>query len=62
MKYYCSFLYAKNNGKERRLLWKDLQAAKNIANDEPWIFLGDFNVTLKLSEHTIGGSNITNDM
>ncbi|GKE32472.1 RNA-directed DNA polymerase, eukaryota, reverse transcriptase zinc-binding domain protein [Tanacetum coccineum] len=62
MKCYCSFVYASNNGKERRSLWKDLIASNGIVNNKPWCLLGDFNVTLKIDEHSAGESNISEDM
>ncbi|GKA46941.1 RNA-directed DNA polymerase, eukaryota, reverse transcriptase zinc-binding domain protein [Tanacetum coccineum] len=62
MKCYCSFVYASNSGKERRILWKNLIASNRIVNNKPWCLLDDFNVTLKLEEHTAGGSNISEDM
>ncbi|PWA45745.1 RNA-directed DNA polymerase, eukaryota, Reverse transcriptase zinc-binding domain protein [Artemisia annua] len=51
-------VYAANSGIERRTLWKELQAEKST----PWILLGDFSVTLKVEEHSAGGSNVNNDM
>nr|GEZ72753.1 RNA-directed DNA polymerase, eukaryota, reverse transcriptase zinc-binding domain protein [Tanacetum cinerariifolium] len=50
-KLYCSFVYALNSGTERRDLWNELQIAKVCTNGIPWILMGDFNVTLSLSEH-----------
>ncbi|GKD20676.1 RNA-directed DNA polymerase, eukaryota, reverse transcriptase zinc-binding domain protein, partial [Tanacetum coccineum] len=46
---------------ERKILWRDLKAVKTIINDHPWMLAGDFNVTLKVEEHS-GGSNMTSDM
>nr|GFA76684.1 RNA-directed DNA polymerase, eukaryota, reverse transcriptase zinc-binding domain protein [Tanacetum cinerariifolium] len=58
----CSFVYAFNNGKERRIIWNEINAAKIIVNEKPWCLLGDFNVTVKTKEHSSGGSNIIEDM
>nr|GEX49205.1 RNA-directed DNA polymerase, eukaryota, reverse transcriptase zinc-binding domain protein [Tanacetum cinerariifolium]GEX89519.1 RNA-directed DNA polymerase, eukaryota, reverse transcriptase zinc-binding domain protein [Tanacetum cinerariifolium] len=43
-------------------LWKDLEIQKIITNGVPWIILGDFNVTFKVSEHSNGGAYPTSDM
>ncbi|GJR34281.1 RNA-directed DNA polymerase, eukaryota, reverse transcriptase zinc-binding domain protein [Tanacetum coccineum] len=45
-----------------KTLWKELKAAKTTINDSPWFLAGDFNVTLKVNEHSTGGSKVTNDM
>ncbi|GJY87257.1 RNA-directed DNA polymerase, eukaryota, reverse transcriptase zinc-binding domain protein [Tanacetum coccineum] len=50
-KMFCSFVYAANEGKERRLLWEDLQIYKRIVGNMPWTMMGDMNVTLKTNEH-----------
>ncbi|GJZ53727.1 RNA-directed DNA polymerase, eukaryota, reverse transcriptase zinc-binding domain protein [Tanacetum coccineum] len=39
-----------------------VQLAKCITNGCPWILMRDFNVTLKLEEHSAGKSTISNDM
>ncbi|GKB86639.1 auxin efflux carrier [Tanacetum coccineum] len=57
-----SFVYAANTGLERKILWRDLKAAKTIINDHPWMLAGHFNVTLKVEEHSASGSNMTSDM
>ncbi|GJW60304.1 RNA-directed DNA polymerase, eukaryota, reverse transcriptase zinc-binding domain protein [Tanacetum coccineum] len=61
-KVFCSFVYASNSGIERRSLWNKLRSFKNITSGYLWILMGDFNVTLKLEEHSVGGSRITSDM
>nr|GEY26736.1 RNA-directed DNA polymerase, eukaryota, reverse transcriptase zinc-binding domain protein [Tanacetum cinerariifolium] len=53
-KLFCSFVYAANSGIERKALWKELYVSKGIAVNQPWILLGDFNVTLKVKEHSAG--------
>nr|GEZ26176.1 hypothetical protein [Tanacetum cinerariifolium] len=62
VKIYCSFIYAKNKGVDRRDLWEDLKTHHVIVNGNPWVLMGDFNVTLSLGEHSIGGSNMNVDM
>ncbi|GJT01793.1 RNA-directed DNA polymerase, eukaryota, reverse transcriptase zinc-binding domain protein [Tanacetum coccineum] len=61
-KFYCTMIYASNSGMERRRLWKDLGIQKIITNGVPWVIMGDFNVTLKVSEHSNGGAFPTNEM
>ncbi|GKC31694.1 RNA-directed DNA polymerase, eukaryota, reverse transcriptase zinc-binding domain protein, partial [Tanacetum coccineum] len=61
-KFLCTVIYASNSGIERRQLWKELENQKIISYGVPWIILGDFNVTMKASEHSNGGSSISNDM
>ncbi|GKE11367.1 RNA-directed DNA polymerase, eukaryota, reverse transcriptase zinc-binding domain protein [Tanacetum coccineum] len=61
-KLYCSFIYASNYGKEMRDLWIDLSMAKMCTSRNPWILMGDFNVTLNVSEHTVGKSTMDGDM
>ncbi|GJV14255.1 probable L-cysteine desulfhydrase, chloroplastic [Tanacetum coccineum] len=61
-KMYCSFIYADNKGMDIRLLWNDLLLAKCCTVRCPWVIMGDFNVTLKLEEHSVGKSTISNDM
>ncbi|GJR37131.1 RNA-directed DNA polymerase, eukaryota [Tanacetum coccineum] len=41
-KFFCSFVYAANHGKERIDLWKDLESQAQFVNRRPWILLGDF--------------------
>ncbi|GJV92605.1 RNA-directed DNA polymerase, eukaryota, reverse transcriptase zinc-binding domain protein [Tanacetum coccineum] len=62
VKFLCSFIYASNSRRERQELWAILQTHKNIANKRPWILMGDFNVTLKISEHSAKGSCMSGDM
>ncbi|GKA26637.1 RNA-directed DNA polymerase, eukaryota, reverse transcriptase zinc-binding domain protein [Tanacetum coccineum] len=62
VKYFCSFIYASNSGRERHDLWRDLHTHKGIANNNPWILMGDFNVTLKNNKHSSGSSIMTGEM
>ncbi|GJR98401.1 RNA-directed DNA polymerase, eukaryota, reverse transcriptase zinc-binding domain protein [Tanacetum coccineum] len=41
VKFFCSFIYASNSGRERKDLWAILQDHKSIANNRPWILIGD---------------------
>ncbi|GJT83821.1 RNA-directed DNA polymerase, eukaryota, reverse transcriptase zinc-binding domain protein [Tanacetum coccineum] len=61
-KFFCSFVYASNSGIERRSLWNDLRSMKRITYGYPWILMGDFNVTLKIEEHSASGSRSSGDM
>ncbi|GJS30412.1 RNA-directed DNA polymerase, eukaryota, reverse transcriptase zinc-binding domain protein [Tanacetum coccineum] len=61
-KLYCSFIYASNHGKERRDLWMNLFMAKMCTSGNPWILMGDFNITLNVSEHTVRKSTMDGDM
>nr|GEV48177.1 hypothetical protein [Tanacetum cinerariifolium] len=40
----------------------ELGAQKIITNGEPWVIMGDFNVTLKVEEHSNGSSAPSNEM
>nr|GEV58316.1 hypothetical protein [Tanacetum cinerariifolium] len=61
-KCFGSSVYASNNRYERRQLWNDLEIARRVANDNPWCLLSDFNVTLKVKEHSCRGSNINREI
>ncbi|GKA55522.1 RNA-directed DNA polymerase, eukaryota, reverse transcriptase zinc-binding domain protein [Tanacetum coccineum] len=41
VKVYCSFVYAFNSGKERKVAWKELLLAKRSTNGWPWLDLID---------------------
>ncbi|GKA07497.1 RNA-directed DNA polymerase, eukaryota, reverse transcriptase zinc-binding domain protein [Tanacetum coccineum] len=45
-------------GIEIRRLWEDLRRMKSFSTRWPWILMGDFNVTLKIEEHSAGGSRL----
>ncbi|GJT68774.1 RNA-directed DNA polymerase, eukaryota, reverse transcriptase zinc-binding domain protein [Tanacetum coccineum] len=53
---FVTVIYASNYGVKRRQLWKELENQKIITHGVPWIILGDFNVTMKASEQSNGGS------
>ncbi|GJZ83002.1 retrovirus-related pol polyprotein from transposon TNT 1-94 [Tanacetum coccineum] len=46
------FIYAFNSGGERKDLWKDFDLYSRITKGHPWVITGDFNVTLKINEHS----------
>ncbi|GJZ16448.1 RNA-directed DNA polymerase, eukaryota, reverse transcriptase zinc-binding domain protein [Tanacetum coccineum] len=48
------------NGKKK--LWRRISVQKSITNGEPWVIMGDFNVTLKVEEHSNGSSAPNSEM
>ncbi|XP_057247405.1 uncharacterized protein LOC130589827 [Beta vulgaris subsp. vulgaris] len=47
--FYCTFVYAFNDGNGRREAWKDLEdLAKDITG--PWLLTGDFNCVMNVNE------------
>ncbi|GJT18473.1 RNA-directed DNA polymerase, eukaryota, reverse transcriptase zinc-binding domain protein [Tanacetum coccineum] len=50
--FYCTFLYAANTGRETQQLWRDLNVQSRWTSGNPWVLLGDFNVTLSVEEHS----------
>ncbi|GJW12092.1 RNA-directed DNA polymerase, eukaryota, reverse transcriptase zinc-binding domain protein [Tanacetum coccineum] len=62
MRFYYTIVYASNNGIDRRSLWKELSIQKQLIKNEPWVVMGDFNVTLNANEHSSGSSGKTADM
>ncbi|PWA65133.1 RNA-directed DNA polymerase, eukaryota, Reverse transcriptase zinc-binding domain protein [Artemisia annua] len=61
-KCFYTFVYAANDGIDRRELWNELKQNSRYVNGRPWGIAGDFNVTLSPNEHSSGGSSMTNDM
>ena len=61
-RFFCTIVYASNSGSERRKLWKELGSYKLVTNGTAWVILGDFNVTLDVSEQSNGSSVCSNDM
>ncbi|GKC34597.1 RNA-directed DNA polymerase, eukaryota, reverse transcriptase zinc-binding domain protein [Tanacetum coccineum] len=43
-KFFCSFVYAANHGKERQSLWADLAKQNKFVNDRPWNCVNEINV------------------
>ncbi|GKC44614.1 RNA-directed DNA polymerase, eukaryota, reverse transcriptase zinc-binding domain protein [Tanacetum coccineum] len=62
VKIYCTFIYASNDGRERRKLWRDLNVYNHITNGKPWCLMGDVNVTLSTDEHSDGMSYSSSKM
>ncbi|PWA97296.1 RNA-directed DNA polymerase, eukaryota, Reverse transcriptase zinc-binding domain protein [Artemisia annua] len=60
--FFYTIVYASNSGIERRRLWNELGAYKQITNGTAWVIIGDFNVTLEVNEHSNGSSKYTSDM
>ncbi len=52
---YCSFIYASNDGIDRKELWQNLASFKSIVDDSPWNLADDFNVVCRPNER-LGGS------
>ncbi|GJZ33099.1 RNA-directed DNA polymerase, eukaryota, reverse transcriptase zinc-binding domain protein [Tanacetum coccineum] len=58
-KFFYTIIYASNSGMERRRLWSDLERQGIITTGNSWIIMGDFNVTLKVAEHSNGRGGIS---
>lgn len=57
---WATFIYARNDAEDRVELWEAIkQIAVNMV--EPWILLGDLNMTLSLGERTRGGVTVIED-
>ncbi|GJY87104.1 RNA-directed DNA polymerase, eukaryota, reverse transcriptase zinc-binding domain protein [Tanacetum coccineum] len=56
IKFFCAFIYAANTGRERKELWKNLIRYKRIVNENPWVLMGDWNVSLNNKDHSKGES------
>ncbi|XP_071712936.1 uncharacterized protein [Rutidosis leptorrhynchoides] len=56
---FVSFIYADNGYIRRRVLWADLQKHYSYVGNEPWVIMGDFNVSLYVDESTAGTSSST---
>lgn len=61
-KLFCTFIYAENNGRCRRKLWAELITCKTVIGKNPWVIMGDMNVSLNLEDHSEGPSYMTQDM
>ena len=59
---FCTFIYAANRGKERRMLWEDLILFEKIVGQNSWVIMRDVNVCLNLEDHSKGISHFTQDM
>ncbi|XP_022040047.1 uncharacterized protein LOC110942582 [Helianthus annuus] len=47
---FCSFVYADNHYKNRRLSWNNLCTHHSFMKDNPWAIMGDFNSSLFLED------------
>ncbi|XP_021979688.1 uncharacterized protein LOC110875795 [Helianthus annuus] len=47
---FCSFVFADNHYKNRRLLWSNLCIHHSFMKDNPWVVMGDFNSSLFLED------------
>ena len=54
LNYYCSFVYASNDGIVRRKLWHSLDCFRKTFTQSPWLVAGDFNV-VKSPNEKLGG-------
>ncbi|GJY19375.1 RNA-directed DNA polymerase, eukaryota, reverse transcriptase zinc-binding domain protein, partial [Tanacetum coccineum] len=61
-KCFYTFVYAANDGIDRRKLWEELIKDDRYVNDNPWCIAGDLNVTLRPNGHSCGSSVMTTDM
>ena len=52
--FFLTFIYAFNDGKDRRELWSDLEVFKSGVGNSPWLLSGDFNV-IKSPYEKLGG-------
>nr|GEU80501.1 hypothetical protein [Tanacetum cinerariifolium] len=49
-KQFVSFVYATYTERDRKPLWRNLIDHYCLVNNEPWVVLGDFNVTMNVEE------------
>ncbi|GJW49124.1 RNA-directed DNA polymerase, eukaryota, reverse transcriptase zinc-binding domain protein [Tanacetum coccineum] len=62
IKTFVNCVYASNNGIERMDLWNTLELDKRVVGNHSWAIMRDFNVTLKLDEHSNEGSGLSCEM
>nr|GEV94593.1 hypothetical protein [Tanacetum cinerariifolium] len=60
--FFCTFIYAGNDPKVRRVLWSNLSYHKVMVHNQPWILLGDFNVALNVEDSLSGSSSMMSAM
>ncbi|GJV17973.1 putative reverse transcriptase domain-containing protein [Tanacetum coccineum] len=58
----CTFIYAGNDPRERRVLWADLKLHKRVVSGLPLVLLGDFNVALNMKDICMGSSSMNSAM
>ncbi|XP_071699774.1 uncharacterized protein [Rutidosis leptorrhynchoides] len=56
---FVSFVYANNYYIRRRQLWHSLNMHNSYVGANPWMILGDFNVSLSIEESTANSSSCT---
>ncbi|GJT04720.1 RNA-directed DNA polymerase, eukaryota, reverse transcriptase zinc-binding domain protein [Tanacetum coccineum] len=61
-KLLCTFIHAETLGRLRKTLWADLSNYKSICNNNPWVLMGDINVSLNFEDHSEGISYKSQDM
>nr|GFC11832.1 RNA-directed DNA polymerase, eukaryota, reverse transcriptase zinc-binding domain protein [Tanacetum cinerariifolium] len=61
-RFCCCFVYATNFRKDRNELWKCLERYKSIVSSNPWVLLGDWIVSLNVTDHSAVSSCKSNDM
>nr|GEU85616.1 hypothetical protein [Tanacetum cinerariifolium] len=61
-KCFYTFVYAANDGINRRKLWEELICENRFVDGKPWCLAGDLNVTLQPNEHSCGSLVRTSDM
>ncbi|GKB90626.1 RNA-directed DNA polymerase, eukaryota, reverse transcriptase zinc-binding domain protein [Tanacetum coccineum] len=61
-KCFYTFMYAANDGINRRKLWEEIVKDSRYVNGNPWCIAGDLNVTLHLNEHSCGSSIMSTNM
>ncbi|GKD44688.1 RNA-directed DNA polymerase, eukaryota, reverse transcriptase zinc-binding domain protein [Tanacetum coccineum] len=54
-KFYSCFTDVANKGKDKKNLWKTLKVYNHLVNGKPWILMGDWNVSLNVTDHSKGG-------
>ncbi|XP_031271801.1 uncharacterized protein LOC116130204 [Pistacia vera] len=60
--FFCSVIYVAKYHINRRELWRNLENFKEKVLNDPWLLMGDFNVTLNISESLGGVSYFTTSM
>nr|GEV46805.1 hypothetical protein [Tanacetum cinerariifolium] len=59
---FCTFIHAETSRRLRKKLRNDMCNYKSIINDNPWVIIGDLNVSLNLEDHSERTSCMTQEM
>ncbi|GJT46976.1 sodium/hydrogen exchanger 6 [Tanacetum coccineum] len=59
---FCSFIYASNDYKQRRILWQNLDMHKVFIHGSLWALMGDFKASLNLEDCHSSSSKISISM